>query len=288
MRRRLSSFLFAAFGTALMAAPAAAQPDPDVLGAMRYRMVGPSRGGRVTAVAGHRSQPGTFYMGATGGGVWKTTDYGHNWHPISDGYFKSPSIGAIAVAESDPDIVYVTTGSDGLRSNVIIGKGVYRSDDAGKTWRNLGLEETGSSGAVLIHPEDPDRVWIAQIGNPFIANPERGVYRSTDGGGNWELVLFVSEQTGAVDLEFKPGDPDTIYASMWEAERKPWTIRSGGMEGGVHRSRDGGDTWEQLENGLPTGLRGKSDLAVSPADPSRVYVLIEAPGSDGGVYRSDD
>ncbi len=212
MRRRLSSFLLAVFGAALMAAPAAAQPDPDVLGAMRYRMVGPSRGGRVTAVAGHRSQPGTFYMGATGGGVWKTTDYGHNWHPISDGYFKSPSIGAIGVAESDPDVVYVTTGSDGLRSNVIIGKGVYRSDDAGKTWRNLGLEETGSSGAVLIHPEDPDRVWIAQIGNPFIANPERGVYRSTDGGGNWELVLFVSAQTGAVDLEFKPGDPDTIYA----------------------------------------------------------------------------
>jgi len=260
----------------------------QLLDKLEWRCIGPHRGGRVVAVAGDVSQKMTFYMGACAGGVWKTTDGGTYWHNISDGYFKSPSIGAIAVAESDPDIVYVTTGSDGLRSNVIIGKGVYRSDDAGKTWRNLGLEETGSSGAVLIHPEDPDRVWIAQIGNPFIANPERGVYRSTDGGGNWELVLFVSEQTGAVDLEFKPGDPDTIYASMWEAERKPWTIRSGGMEGGVHRSRDGGDTWEQLENGLPTGLRGKSDLAVSPADPSRVYVLIEAPGSDGGVYRSDD
>ena len=288
MRRRFLSYPLLVLGAALMAAPAAAQPDAGLLATMQYRMVGPSRGGRVTAVAGHRSHPGTFYMGATGGGVWKTTDYGHNWVPISDRTFKSPSIGAITVADSDPNIVYVTTGSDGLRSNVIIGKGVYRSDDAGKTWRSLGLEDTGSSGAVLIHPEDPDTAWVAQIGNPFAANPERGVYRTKDGGENWELVLFVSEQTGAVDLEFKPGDPNTIYASTWEVERKPWTIRSGGMEGGVQRSRDGGDTWEKLENGLPQGLRGKSDLAVSAADPSRVYVLIEAPGNEGGVFRSDD
>ncbi len=280
--RRLLLFL------TLIALPASAQPEPDLLEAMRYRYVGPSRGGRVTAVAGHPAHPGAFYMGATGGGVFKTTDYGHNWHPISDGYFASPSIGAIAVAESNPDIVYVSTGSDGLRSNVIMGKGVYRSDDAGETWRRIGLENTGNSGAVLIHPDDPDTAWVAAIGNPFIANPERGVYRTRDGGDTWELALFISEQTGAVDLEFKPGDPDTIYASTWEAERKPWTIRSGGMEGGVHRTRDGGDTWEKLENGLPSGLRGKSDLAVSAAAPSRVYVLIEAPGEAGGVYRSDD
>ncbi len=281
MRKLLSFFI-------LVAVPASAQPEPDLLEAMRYRYVGPSRGGRVTAVAGHPAHPGVFYMGATGGGVFKTTDYGHNWRPVSDGYFASPSIGAIAVAGSDPDVVYVSTGSDGLRSNVIIGKGVYRSDDAGASWRHVGLERTGNSGAVLIHPEDPDTAWVAAIGNPFLANPERGVYKTTDGGATWERTLFVSERTGAVDLEFKPGDPDTIYASTWEAERKPWTIRSGGMEGGVHRSRDGGATWEKLENGLPTGLRGKSDLAVSAAAPSRVYVLIEAPGSDGGVYRSDD
>ncbi len=272
----------------LFAVPVSAQPDPDLLDAMRYRSVGPTRGGRVTAVAGHRAQPGTFYMGATGGGVWKTTDHGHNWHPISDQAFRSPSIGAIAVAESNPDVVYVSTGSDGLRSNVIIGKGVYRSDDGGATWKDIGLENTGNTGALLIHPEDPDRAWLAAIGNPFAPNPERGVYRTRDGGASWELVLHVSEQTGATDLEFAPDDPDTIYASMWEAERKPWTIRSGGMEGGVQRSTDGGDTWEKLENGLPTGLRGKSDLAVSAADPDRVYVLIEAPGADGGVYRSDD
>ncbi len=271
-----------------LAPQASAQPDADLLSALRYRSVGPTRGGRVTAVAGHRSQPGTFYMGATGGGVWKTTDYGHNWHPISDQAFRSPSIGAIAVAESDPDVVYVSTGSDGLRSNVIMGKGVYRSDDAGVTWKSLGLENTGNTGALLVHPEDADTAWLAAIGNPFAPNPERGVYRTRDGGANWELVLHVSERTGATDLEFAPDDPDTIYASMWEAERKPWTIRSGGMEGGVQRSRNGGDTWEVLEDGLPTGLRGKSDLAVSPADPDRVYVLIEAPGTDGGVYRSDD
>ena len=287
MRLRLLSPA-AAILLALPGSLAVAEPDPDLLEVMRYRMVGPSRGGRVTAVAGHRSHPGTFYMGATGGGVWKTTDYGVNWRPISDGFLRSPSIGAIAVAESNPEVVYVTTGSDGLRSNVIPGRGVYRSDDGGATWRSLGLEDTGSSGAVLIHPEDPDHALVAQIGNPFAPNPERGVYRTRDGGATWDLVLFVSERTGAVDLEFRPGDPDTIYASMWEAERKPWTIRSGGMEGGVQRSRDGGDTWEKLESGLPTGLRGKSDLAVSAADPSRVYVLIEAPGGEGGVYRSDD
>jgi photosystem II stability/assembly factor-like uncharacterized protein len=255
---------------------------------MRYHLLGPSRGGRVTAVAGHRRQPSTFYLGATGGGVWKTTDYGLSWHPISDGYFKTGSIGAIAVAESNPDVLYVATGSDGLRSNVIIGKGVYKSVDGGKSWKHVGLEKTGNSGAVLIHPENPDLVYVAAIGNPFASNPERGVYRSRDGGASWENVLFVSDQTGAVDLEFVPGNPREIYATMWRAERKPWTILSGGTEGGVYKSSDGGDTWKRLENGLPTGLRGKADLAVSPADPSRVYVLIEAPGNEGGVYRSDD
>ena len=288
LRLRTSVPVGALLAALVFAVEAPAQPDPDLLSAMRYRSVGPTRGGRVTAVAGHRSRPGTFYMGATGGGVWKTTDYGHNWHPISDQAFRSPSIGAIAVAETNPDVVYVSTGSDGLRSNVIMGKGVYRSDDAGATWKTLGLENTGNTGALLVHPEDENRVWLAAIGNPFAPSPERGVYRSSDGGETWELVLHVSERTGATDLEFAPDDPDTIYASMWEAERKPWTIRSGGMEGGVQRSRDGGDTWEKLESGLPTGLRGKSDLAVSPADPDRVYALIEAPGSDGGVYRSDD
>ncbi len=262
--------------------------DEALFAGLSYRTVGPSRGGRVTAVAGHRAQPSTFYMGATGGGVWKTTDYGHTWHNISDGYFASPSIGAIRVAESDPAVVYVSTGSDGLRSNVIIGKGVYRSTDAGVTWEHVGLERTGNTGAILIHPENPNLVYVAAIGNPFAANPERGIFRSADGGQSWERVLFISEKTGAVDLEFAPDDPDQIYASLWLTERKPWTIVSGGDEGGVYKSVDGGDTWAPLTNGLPGGLRGKSDLAVSAADPDRVYVLMEAPPPEGGLYRSDD
>ena len=280
--------------TAVAFAPAPTQAQngggvaPEVFAGLDYRFVGPARGGRVTAVAGHRAQPSTFYMGATGGGVWKTTDYGHVWHNVSDGFFHTGSIGAIAVAESNPMRVYVTTGSDGIRSNVIVGKGVYRTDDGGNEWTHLGLEATGNSGAVLVHPDNPELVYVAALGNPFAPNPERGVYRSSDSGGTWEQVLFVSDSTGAVDLEFAPDDPRTIYASMWRGERKPWTIISGGHEGGVYRSTDGGDTWEQMTNGLPTGLRGKSDLAVSAADPDRVYVLIEAPGEEGGVYRSDD
>ena len=296
MRRILTTIAIAAAATATglaQPAPATAQNGSDgfseaLFGSLRYRPVGPSRGGRVTAVAGHRDQPSTFYMGATGGGVWKTTDYGHIWRNISDGYFATGSIGAIRVAESDPNIVYAATGSDGMRSNVIIGTGVYKSTDAGATWSHVGLERTGNSGAVLIHPDNPDLVYVAAIGNPFAPNPDRGVYRSRDGGANWENVLFVSDSTGAVDLEFAPDDPSTVYATMWRGERKPWTIISGGLEGGVHVSTDGGDSWEQATAGLPSGLRGKSDLAVSPGDPDRVYVLMEAPADTGGVYRSDD
>ncbi len=292
----LASLVVSQAGT-LIGQPAPSSGSPgaqagvaeEMFAGIVYRMVGPSRGGRATAVAGHRDQPSTFYQGATGGGVWKTTDYGYTWYPISDGYFATGSIGAIRVADSDPNIVYVSTGSDGLRSNVIIGKGVYKSTDAGETWNHVGLEDSGNSGAVLIHPDNPDLVYVAAIGNPFAPNPERGVYRTRDGGASWELVLFVSDKTGAVDLEFAPDNPDEIYASMWRAERKPWTIISGDeSESGVYKSEDGGDTWEHLTNGLPSGLRGKSDLAVSAADPDRVYVLIEAPADEGGLFRSDD
>jgi photosystem II stability/assembly factor-like uncharacterized protein len=263
-------------------------PYPAALHAgLRYRMIGPSRGGRVTAVAGHGDRPATFYMGATGGGVWKTTDYGQSWHNISDGYFQTGSIGAIRVADSDPDVVYVGTGSDGLRSNVITGRGVYRTTDEGETWDFVGLRDAGQIGAVLIHPTDPDIVYVAAIGHAFGPSATRGVYRTTTGGATWERVLFVSDSTGAVDLEFAPDDPREIYAATWRAERKPWTIISGGREGGIYRSSDGGDTWERLAAGLPDGLVGKSDLAVSAADPDRLYVLMEAePG--GGLYRSDD
>jgi len=268
----------------------AAEPpvSPDLYSGLRYRALGPTRGGRVTAVAGHRARPGTFYLGATGGGVWRTDDYGHSWRNLSDASFATGSIGAIRVAESDPDVVWVGTGSDGLRSNVIIGKGVYRSDDGGATWTHAGLDRVGNVGALLVHPRDPERVLVAAIGNPFAPNPERGIYLTRDGGRSWEHVLFVSERTGAVDLEAAPDDPDTIYAATWEVERRPWTILSGGHEGGLLRSDDGGESWRRLSEGLPSGLRGKADLAVTAAAPNRVYALVEAPEDEGGVYRSDD
>ena len=265
---------------------AATQQIPD-LSDLTFRNVGPSRGGRVTAVCGDATRTGTFYMGATGGGVWKTTDFGNSWSNISDGSFSTPSIGAITVAHDDSDLVWVGTGSDGMRSNVIPGRGVYKSDDAGKTWSCMGLEASGLIGAVVIHPTNHDVVFVAAIGNAFAPNEERGVYRTRDGGASWERVFRVSATCGAVDLEFHPANPDVVYASMWEAERKPWTIKSGGTQGGVWRTADGGDTWAQLGGGLPTGVVGKSDLAVSPADPDRLWVLMEALEKPG-LYRSDD
>ena len=261
--------------------------DPIHFKGLKYRCIGPSRGGRVTTVTGIASQPSVFYMGATGGGVWKTVDFGRNWSNVSDGYFETGSIGAIQVSDSNPNIVYVGTGSDGIRSNVITGRGVYKSEDAGKTWKFLGLRDVGQIGAVEVHPDDPDIVFVAAIGNVFGPSPERGIYRTLDGGDSWEKVLFLSDKTGAVDLELCTDNPDEIYAAFWRCERKPWTIISGADEGGVFKSSDGGGTWIHLTEGLPQDLIGKSDLAVSPADPDRVYVLMEAaPG--GGLYRSDD
>ncbi|MFL5385669.1 MAG: WD40/YVTN/BNR-like repeat-containing protein [Longimicrobiaceae bacterium] len=270
-----------------LASPAAAQVDSALFGGLRYRMIGPSRGGRVTTVAGVPSQPFTFYQGSTGGGVWKTTNAGTTWENVSDAFFGEASMGAVEVSLSDPNVVWAGTGSEGIRSNVSTGRGVYRSTDAGATWRWMGLREAGQIGAVRIHPADPRTVFVAAVGNAFRPNRERGVYRTRDGGGTWEKVLFVSDSTGAVDLEFQPGNPDVVYASMWRGERKPWTVISGAREGGIYKSTDGGTTWTKLGGGLPTGLFGKSNVAVSAADPRRVYALIEAsPG--GGLYRSDD
>lgn len=276
-----------------VAAIAAARPavDASLFQGLRYRMIGPSRGGRVTAVAGHRAQPSTFYFGSTGGGVWKSTDDGITWRNVSDGYFKTGSIGAIRVAPSNPDIIYVGTGSDGIRSNVIIGRGAYKSTDAGDTWTSVGLEMVGQIGAVEIHPTNPDIVYLAAIGNPFGTSPDRGVYRTRDGGRTWEKVLFVSDSVGASDLELEPGNPTVIYAGLWRGERKPWTIISGAKPEagvGIYKSTDGGDTWTRLTNGLPKTLIGKTDLAISPANPRRIYALVEAPDPDEGLYRSDD
>src|SRR5215208_3587250 len=262
--------------------------DPALLADLRYRLVGPARGGRVTAVTGVAQEPHTSYFGSTGGGVWKTTDAGYTWVNVSDSSaFQSASIGALDVADSDPNVVYVGTGSEAIRSNVSVGRGVYRSSDAGRSWRFVGLREVGQIGAVVVHPANPDLAYVAAVGNPFAPGPDRGVYRTRDGGRSWRKVLFVSDSTGAVDLELQPESPNVVYASMWRGERKPWTIISGAREGGVYRSADGGDAWTKLGGGLPNGLFGKSDLAVSAAAPNRVYALVEAkPG--GGLYRSDD
>ena len=266
-----------------------AQPDSTFLEQMEYRSLGPSRGGRVTAIEGVPSEPYTFYMGPTGGGVWRTEDAGTTWKNISDGQIHAGGIGSIAVAPSAPYRIYVGTGSDCPRGNISPGIGMYRSNDEGETWEHIGLDKAGQIGKIVIHPQDPDLLYAAALGNIFGPNPERGIFRSKDGGDTWEKVLFRSDTTGAIDLVMHPTNPDILYAAMWRAERKPWTLIDGGLEGGVWKSMDGGDSWTQLEGGLPTGLLGRIGLAISPANPKRVWALIQAAEEEkGGLYRSDD
>jgi photosystem II stability/assembly factor-like uncharacterized protein len=270
--------------------------SPSLYGGLSYRHIGPSRGGRVTAVAGHRTLPNTFWFGSTGGGVWETSDAGASWRNITDGQLAVGSIGAVEVAESNPDVMWIGTGSAAIRSNVSIGNGVYRSTDRGRTWRHVGLEHAGVIADLVSHPTNTEVLWAAAVGNPFAPNPERGVFKTTDGGVTWQRVLFVSDSTGASDIAINPSNPDELYAGMWRAERKPWTIISGAREGGVYKSTDGGATWQKLANGLPAALTGKISISVARSTPNRVYALIEAgdsilalPGGvDGGVYRSDD
>jgi photosystem II stability/assembly factor-like uncharacterized protein len=261
--------------------------DPKLWSGMQYRNVGPIRGGRVTAVTGVEQQPYTFYMGSTGGGVWKTTDAGHSFINVSDGQIAVGSIGAMMVAPSDPNIIYVGTGSSKIRSNVSIGNGMYKSTDAGKTWTHIGLDAAGQIATVRVDPTHPDIVYVAAQGNPFKANPERGVYKTTDGGKTWTLVFHLSDTAGAADLEIQPGHPNVLFACMWHALRTGWTIISGAEEGGIYKSTDSGAHWTKLGGGLPKGLFGRSNVAVSNANPNRLYTIIEAkPGQ--GFYRSDD
>lgn len=262
---------------------------PVLLKKLEFRFIGPTRGGRVTAVTGVPAQPFTFYMGATGGGVWKTTDGGVTWRNISDKFFRVGSIGSVEVALSDPNVVYVGTGSASPRGNISAGRGVYKSTDAGETWTLVGLAETGQIGKIQIHPQNPDIVYVAALGNIFGPNPERGVYRSKDGGENWEKVCFVDEKTGCIDMVMDPTNPRIIYAGFWQAERKPWTIIDGGEKGGVWKTLDGGDTWKRLEGGLPDGVVGRVGIAVSPVNPSRIWVIQEAEDEKkGGIYLSED
>ncbi|CAN5470613.1 hypothetical protein BH20ACI3_BH20ACI3_19940 [soil metagenome] len=267
--------------------PTASESDP--LKALQWRNIGPFRGGRVTAVTGVASQPLVYYFGATGGGVWKTTDGGINWEPITDGtVFGTGSVGAIGLSDSDPNIIYVGMGESPVRGNVSHGDGVYKSMDAGKTWKRVGLEDTGQIGRIRVHPRSPDVVYVAALGHLFGPNEQRGIFRSKDGGKNWERVLQRGDKAGAIDLTFDPTNPNILYAGFWEVYRKPWTFESGGPGGGIFKSTDGGDTWNEITRnpGLPKGIVGKIGVTVSPANPDRIWAIVEA--EDGGVFRSDN
>jgi len=267
--------------------PMMASVDPAFFKGLRYRLVGPSRGGRVTTVTGVPSQPRTFYMGVASGGVFRTTDGGAAWTPITDGKVPLGSTGSIAVADSNPNIIYLGTGSDGVRSNVSTGRGVYKTTDGGETWTFAGLYNAGQIGAVRIHPANPDIVWVSAMGDAFKPNAERGIFKTTDGGKTWKKTLFINDGVGAMDVELQPGNPSVVYAWMSHLERKPWSIISGSREGGFYKSTDGGETFTKISSGLPNALIGKGNLAVTAAKPDRIYALIEAkPG--GGFYRSDD
>jgi photosystem II stability/assembly factor-like uncharacterized protein len=307
--------------------------DARLFQAMEYRLVGPFRGGRVTAVAGVPGRPRTFYMGSTGGGVWKTTDGGIRWRNVSDKVveldpppvpeilgevderlaelgllrppvgglpeierktrvregdeFGSASVGAIAVAPSDANVVWVGMGSVQMRGNTSAGDGVYRSLDAGASWRHMGLADAGQIGRVRIHPADPDVVYVAALGHAFGPNETRGVFRTVDGGLSWQQVLFVSNEAGAVDLAMDPANPRVLYAAFWQAKRQPWDMISGGPGSGLYKTVDGGNTWVELTEGLPEGTKGKIGVAVSPAAPNRVWALVEH-AEEGGLYRSDN
>ncbi|HLN58510.1 MAG TPA: glycosyl hydrolase, partial [Thermoanaerobaculia bacterium] len=293
--RSLSVSLFVLISTLAVAAektaPKKESPAVATIGkayeGLEFRNIGPFRGGRVTAVAGVRWKPLVYYFGGTGGGVWKTADGGSNWAPMSDKDFKTGSVGAIGVAESDPNVIYAGMGESPIRGNVSHGDGVYKSTDGGKTWKNVGLKNTYQISRVRVHPKDPDLVYVAALGHVWGANSERGIFRSRDGGKTWEKVLFISDKTGASDLCMDPSNPRILYAGFWQVYRKPWTLESGGPEGGIWRSSDGGDTWKKLAGGLPEGTVGNIGLAVSPARPERVWAIIES-RDKGGVYRSED
>ncbi|MEO0575408.1 MAG: glycosyl hydrolase [Pseudomonadota bacterium] len=262
--------------------------DPGLMSAFKWRHVGPYRGGRVTTVAGVPNNPQLYYMGATGGGVWKTENAGISWTNISDGYFDVGTIGAVAVAESDPNVIYVGTGEKSIRGvTTSDGDGMWKSVDGGDTWAHIGLPKAGQIARIKIHPQNHDVAYVAVQGQIWGPSKERGVYRTNDGGDTWEAVLQVDEQTGATDLRMDPTNPRVLYASMWEHGRKPWYILSGGTAGGVFKSTDSGDSWEKLTNGLPEMI-GKVGIDVSASNPQRLYAIVEAMPGEGGLYRSDD
>ena len=261
--------------------------DPKLWSGMQWRLIGPFRGGRSVAIEGVPGEPNTYYFGGVGGGVWKTSDGGANWKPIFDKQHSTSSIGAIAVAPSDHNIIYVGTGEAALRGNITYGDGVYKSIDGGRNWRHVGLKDSRHIGAIIVNPDNPNIVFVAAVGHAFGPNEERGVYRTTDGGVTWKKVLGKDQNTGAIDVVFDPHNPNTLFAALYEVRRQPWFFSSGGEGSGLYRSTDGGDTWQHLQgHGLPEGILGRIGVTVSGADSDRVYAIIEA--KEGGIFRSDD
>jgi photosystem II stability/assembly factor-like uncharacterized protein len=286
LRSSLLILSLAAFGSAVDA-----QSLVNPTAEMHWRHIGPFRAGRGRAVAGVSSQPNTFYISFDNGGIWRSTDFGSNWFPLFDDQ-PTGSIGAIAVAPSDPNIIYVGSGAGIIRPDLATGDGMYKSTDAGKTWRRLGLENALQISWIIIDPHDPNRVFVAALGHPYGPNEERGVFRSTDGGQSWQKVLYKDEDTGAIDLAFDQKNSQTVYASLWSARRPPWTIGNSinGPTSGLFKSTDGGDTWHELSQGLPTIAegRGRIGIGIAPSDPNRMYTWVDADNAHGGIFRSDD
>ena len=282
----MKTFVIRAF-VLLLAVSASAQVDPQLYSGLEWRLIGPFRAGRTVAITGVPGQPDTYYFGGVAGGVWRTTNSGRTWVPIFDSV-KVGSIGAVAVAPSDPNVLYVGSGEADMRSDISVGNGMYKSSDGGKSWTAIGLTDSQAIGRVLVDPKDPNRVFVAALGHPYGANAERGVFRSSDGGRTWQKVLYKDENTGAIDLAFDPRDSRTIYAAMWRTRRPPWNVYppSNGPNSGLFKSTDGGDHWQPLTSGLPTERVGRIGIAVAASNPNRVYVLVDA--KNGGVYRSDD
>ncbi len=265
----------------------AAKPEDKTFKGMKYRMIGPFRGGRSLTAAGIPGDPRTYYFGSTGGGVWKSTDGAMTWSPVFDKEGTS-SIGSIAVGRSNPNVIYVGTGEACIRGNISHGDGVYKSLDGGKNWKNVGLRDSRAIGKVIVNPQNPDIAFVAALGHPYGPNPERGIFRTTDGGKTWEKVLYKDENTGGIDVAFDPHNPNILFGALWQARRTSWSMDDGGPGSGLYRSSDGGTTWKQIEeHGLPKGPYGKIGVAVG-ANSDRVYALIEAHNPDGGLYRSDD
>ncbi|MCH7905257.1 MAG: glycosyl hydrolase [Armatimonadetes bacterium] len=291
MRKRSANLLrfVLVLTLAASAVPALAQTvNAELFAGMEWREIGPFRGGRSVAVHGIPGHPDEYYMGSCGGGLWKTTNAGVDWENVSDGFFKTGSVGAIGVSPSSPDVVYVGMGETQLRGNVSHGDGVYKTTDGGETWTYVGLKETRAIARVRVHPTDPDTVWVAALGHIYGPNPERGIFKTTDGGKTWRLVLFVSERAGAVDLSVDRNNPDVMFAGTWEVWRTGYSLNSGGPGSKLFKSTDGGESWTDISNnpGLPKEMFGKIGVSISGADSSRIYAIIEA--LDGGVFRSDD